>query len=218
MRLYHFVSEKFGKLNLEMRRLKLARIADLNDPFEFDPACPDKKARQVIADFKRQAHETIALLCFSEKRDNPVQWSHYADGHKGVCLGFDIPDDHVAKVKYETARPMVDMKKLFPNQTAGEEEINRWLNVKYDHWRYEQEWRAAFKLDPATKHADGNYYENFGPQLRLAEVMIGVRSTLTRLDVNNLLGDIAEHVEIAKGRLTFRETYRVVQQQDRRIW
>lgn len=210
MRLYHFVKEEYGVLNLEMRRLKLARIADLNDPFEFAPACPDPKARKVMTDFKRQAHAKVGLLCFSARRDNPVQWSHYADGHKGMCLGFDIPDEHVTKVQYTPTRPMADMQKLFADETAGHEEINRWLNVKYDHWQYEKEWRAAFTLDPKNQHPDGNYYEEFCSDLRLAEVMIGVRSTLTRLDVKNLLGDVGEYVEIAKARLSFKETYRVV--------
>ena len=218
MRLYHFVNEKYGVLNLQKRRLKLARIADLNDPFELAPACPDAKARRVLDDFKRQAHEAIGLLCFSKRRDNPVQWSHYADGHKGICLGFDVPDDHVTKVEYTPIRPVVDMRTLFASQSAGEQEINRWLNVKYDHWRYEQEWRSAFSLDMDTRDPDGNYYEEFGSDLRLAEVMVGVRSTLTRLDVTSLLGDLAESVGVSKARLSFKDSYRVVNQQDRKRW
>lgn len=96
--------------------------------------------------------------------------------------------------------------------------MSRWLNVKYEHWAYEHEWRAEFQLDPSTRQADGNYYELFGADLRLAEVMVGVRSGLTRLDVNNLLGDIASQVKVSKARLSFRETYRVVQQKSAKIW
>jgi Protein of unknown function (DUF2971) len=218
MRLYHFVKEKYGIINLEMRRLKLARIADLNDPFEFAPACPDAKARKVIADFKRQAHESIGLLCFSSFRDNPVQWSHYAEGHRGMCLGFDVPDSYVTKVEYAPNRPIADMTKLFANEMSGREEIERWLSVKYEHWSYEQEWRAAFKLNPEYRQSDGNYYEAFGPNLQLAEVMIGERSTITRLDLNNLLGEIADDVEISKARLSFRKTYRIVRLRGTKYW
>lgn len=218
MRLYHFVKEEYGRANLQKRRLKLARIADLNDPFEFAPACPDAKARNVISDFKRRAHESVGLLCFSSSRDNPVQWSHYADGHKGMCLGFDVPDSHVAQVKYAPTRPIANMQKLFANEMSGHEEIRRWLNIKYEHWSYEQEWRAEFILNPASQQSDGNYYEKFGPNLRLTEVMIGARSTLTRLDVNNLLGNIADGVEVSKARLSFRKTYRIVQLQGTKYW
>jgi hypothetical protein len=218
MRLYHFTNEKYGILNLEMRRLKIARIADLNDPFEFLPACPDAKARKVINDFKRRAHANVGLLCFSETRSNPVQWSHYADSHKGICFGFDLPDDHVKKVRYAPSRPTADMQRLFANMESGHEEINRWLEVKYDHWQYEQEWRAALILTPQNRHPDGNYYQDFSPDLRLAEVWVGHRSKLTRLDLTNLLGDLAEYVGVAKARLAFRENYEVVEQKNRRLW
>ena len=30
------------------------------------------------------------VTCFSEERDNIIMWSHYANSHKGICLGFDL--------------------------------------------------------------------------------------------------------------------------------
>jgi hypothetical protein len=35
MRLYHFLNAEYGLLNIRHRRLKIARINELNDPFEF---------------------------------------------------------------------------------------------------------------------------------------------------------------------------------------
>ena len=35
MRLYHFVDAKYGILNIKNRQLKIARMEELNDPFEF---------------------------------------------------------------------------------------------------------------------------------------------------------------------------------------
>jgi len=218
MRLYHFVKEKYGLLNLQHRRLKVARIADLNDPFEFFPACPDAKARRVINDFKRSAHEKVGLLCFSADRKNPVQWSHYADGHKGMCLGFDVPDSLVTKIDYAATRPMADMQCLFASEESGDAEIKRWLNIKYKHWEYENEWRVAKELKPEERHADGNWYAEFDPDIRLAEVLIGVRSRLTRFDLNNLLGDLAGSVDLWQTRLAFKTVYEVVLQMDRRRW
>lgn len=218
MRLYHFLPEKYGILDLEHRRLKVARIADLNDPFEFLPACPTAQGRKIIRDFKRRAHEGIGLLCFSEDRKNPVQWSHYAEGHKGLCLGFDVPATHVRKVTYSPTRTVADINRLFANQESGEAEISRWLGIKYDHWSYEHEWRCEVILSAEERDADGNWYQSFGPDLRLAEVMVGERSRLTRLDIHNALGDLAPHVELWKARLAFRERYEVVRQQLPRMW
>jgi hypothetical protein len=218
MRLYHFLKERYGRMDLEHRRLKIARINDLNDPFEFFPACADLEGRNMIRDFKRRAHDAIGLLCFSKNRKNPVQWSHYADGHKGMCLGFDVPKDHVREVQYVEARPLVDRARLHANMESGHAEIKRWLNVKYDHWVYEQEWRAELLLDPADQDADGNFYQPFSPDLRLAEVIVGASSTLTRLDVQNMLGDLAEHVALRRARLAIKPVFEIVIQQDRSRW
>jgi len=35
MRLYHFLNAEYGLLDIRHRRLKIARINELNDPFEF---------------------------------------------------------------------------------------------------------------------------------------------------------------------------------------
>ena len=37
------------------------------------------------------------LLCFSRHWYSPALWAHYADNLKGMCLGFDIPDDKSAQ-------------------------------------------------------------------------------------------------------------------------
>ena len=91
MRVYHFTNAPYGLDNLQRKRLKIATIEQLNDPFEVlgvalqDAAIRDryKKLKQGLADY-------MGLLCFSANWSNPVQWSHYADHHRGICLGFDV--------------------------------------------------------------------------------------------------------------------------------
>ncbi len=39
----------------------------------------------------RNQADNTGILCLSKKQDDPLMWSHYADGHSGVCLGLDIP-------------------------------------------------------------------------------------------------------------------------------
>ena len=31
-------------------------------------------------------------------------WSHYADRHEGICLGFEIPKELLSKVSYQNDR------------------------------------------------------------------------------------------------------------------
>jgi hypothetical protein len=40
------------------------------------------------------------MLCFSRTSSNILMWSHYGDNHKGICLGFDVPDEFARDVRY----------------------------------------------------------------------------------------------------------------------
>ena len=100
MRVYHFIDEQFGLENIKRRRLKIARIGELNDPFEFIARAEDKLERAALRSTKEAQTKSTGLLCFSKSWKNPVQWSHYADRHRGFCLGFDVPDTLIKKVTY----------------------------------------------------------------------------------------------------------------------
>ena len=64
--------------------------------------------RRVMQELKAHYNEEIGLLCFSKNWDNPVQWAHYADKHRGLCLGFDVVDSFLAEVKYKEERLPAD--------------------------------------------------------------------------------------------------------------
>jgi hypothetical protein len=48
MKVYHFRSAEFGIKSLRERRLKIARIMELNDPFEFLAVDLSVASRQVV--------------------------------------------------------------------------------------------------------------------------------------------------------------------------
>ena len=85
--------------------LKVARIDYLNDPFEFAAVdLSDRIFRLNVEQWKRDLSKDYGILCFSKFWDNPVQWTHYADRHKGLCLGFDVPDEYLVKINYCSTR------------------------------------------------------------------------------------------------------------------
>ena len=102
MRVYHFINKEYGLEDLRERRLKIARIAELNDPFEFAAVnLSDPRLRQAWELMKQDMAERYGILCFSATWDGPVLWAHYADNHRGFCLGFDVPnDEYLTKVAY----------------------------------------------------------------------------------------------------------------------
>lgn len=118
--------------NIRRRQLKIARINDLNDPFEFARiSFGDKKLRDAFKKMKLEMHEQRGLLCFSTKWKNPVMWSHYADKHRGLCLGFDVADESLAPVSYSGKRLAVEVEQLKSPRDLSVDYVTKLLFTKY---------------------------------------------------------------------------------------
>jgi hypothetical protein len=91
LRVYHLTSAEYAVSNIGLGRIKLARFSDLNDPFELLAVnFRERQVRKIVRDFKDAYDSHTGLLCFSADWTNPVLWSHYAEKHRGVCLGFNL--------------------------------------------------------------------------------------------------------------------------------
>jgi hypothetical protein len=79
MLVYHFLNAHWGLDDLRERRLKISRIMDLNDPFEFlGVDLADRQVRKGLKKTKKELAEEQGLLCFSKSWRNLVLWGHYA--------------------------------------------------------------------------------------------------------------------------------------------
>jgi hypothetical protein len=208
MRAYHLMSEKWACESLRKKRLKLARFDDMNDPFELLGV--ELKSPQDRADFqalKQEMARTVGMLCFSKTWSNPVLWSHYADKHRGLCLGFDIPDEWAVEVSYTGARLKADLEHSLPsekNSSFG----HKLLTTKFSHWRYEKEVRTIIRLE--NSHSEhGHNFLPYCNALRLREVIIGPRNELTAANIEELIADCPYDVEVIHTRLAFR-SFKVV--------
>ena len=38
------------------------------------------------------------IVSFAERNDCPLMWSHYRDQHRGICLGYSVPERATADV------------------------------------------------------------------------------------------------------------------------
>lgn len=217
MRVYHFVNAVYGLEDLRRRRLKIATLNELNDPFElFGVNLADEDLRRAFHAMKDELSLQHGLLCFSRDWRNPVQWSHYAAKHTGLCLGFDIPDEKLGAVAYSRARLVVEAEKFRNPRELSADTVRQFLFTKYSHWRYENEVRCFVTLeerDPETNL----YFAEFSDNLRLAVVVVGAQSTVSRETLRNALGDLAASVEAFKARLAF-NTFRVVRQRNAKLW
>lgn len=191
IRLYHLINAEFGLEGLRKRRLKISRLHELNDPFEclgFDLS--NHKTRQAMEATKSDLGKKRGVLCFSKTWQNPLLWSHYADRHRGLCLGFDVSREIFWPVAYVDDRPKM------PTPPTSEA-VQRLLFTKFSHWHYEQEYRAF----PSIKTAeDGLYFIYFSGKLRLREVTIGAVATVTTAEVLSAIGQHTKGVTIYKAK------------------
>jgi hypothetical protein len=203
MRVYHLSESSHALSNIALRRIKISRFSDLNDPFELLGAdLRNKDHRRVFRETKEELHRSKGLLCFSRSWENPVLWSHYADKHRGICLGFDVPDHLLAPVIY-TDKPMKiarDEKSNRPQLT--EEFMNGLLRTKFIDWKYEDELRLFVQLDHKTAES-GLYFFSFSRDFSLQEVILGPRCDLPIKNIRELVAGYDTEVYVVKARVAF---------------
>lgn len=107
------------------QRLYSGSFRNLNDDLEgqfFSAAFQEIK--RVRLNPKEKEH--ISVCSFSENYKNHLMWSHYADGHRGIAIGFEIDDSTytIEKVNYNglvnfnyLPNKFLDIKSVFLNKT-----------------------------------------------------------------------------------------------------
>jgi len=98
------------------------------------------------------------VFCVSEKFDNVVMWSHYADQHKGVVFKLRCVDEidntllAARKVQYTDAFLPFPDADAYARHLIGEQPIDFtsliWniAYTKHVDWSYEEEWRVHIPL------------------------------------------------------------------------
>ncbi len=88
------------------------------------------------------------ICCFADDGENPLLWSHYADQHKGICIGYNDDRDPVPKlqeIQYDenrTIRTSLVYKAIVSNDHGAKQDLYRALFLqKASAWQYEKEWR-----------------------------------------------------------------------------
>jgi hypothetical protein len=213
MRAYHFLPAKYAVDDIVNRRIKISRIADLNDPFELlSVSLPDRAARCAFLQTKRDLDAHRGVICFSKNWHNPVLWSHYADKHRGICLGFKIDDALAIHIKYDAKRLVHDLHGSFQAGTLDEAIMLRVLQTKFEDWKYEDEVRVFANLEEQDS-ATSLYFKDFDSQLALREIIFGARCEETAEFIQTISGSIGKGIRLVQGRLAFR-SFKVVE--DRR--
>lgn len=172
---YHYLSLKDAIDDLKKKRIKVSKLDELNDPFELMPYKRYRFGRRQAYNevFKRMLKKW-GLLCFSRSWEEQLLWAYYAEKHKGVALGFEIPKDKIIKVKYTSN--VKRTKVGLTNKIDDEKNFLGLAEKKYQEWEHEKEYRILINLEEDDLKKDGkHYYMPFGDKLKIKEVVLGDR-------------------------------------------
>jgi hypothetical protein len=197
MRVYKFLTAHFALKTLYERRLKISILEDLNDPFELIPYdLSNKTHREEMHRARDKICRSNGMMCFSADWHNPVIWAHYADKHRGICLGFEVPEDTAGCVVY------IAKRLPFPTPPLSIEHSKKMLFTKYTSWEYEKEIRIWARL---KEEEDGLYFKDFDDKLRLVEVIVGARCTVPKSAIVRAIAPFTTEINLIKARAGFRK-------------
>jgi hypothetical protein len=206
MRLYHLLPHQWGLVAINNKRIKISRFSDLNDPFElFGARLLSQNERVAFRNWKDKMDEKYGMICFSENWRSPVLWSHYGEKHHGLCLGFEVPSENTCPVRYQSSRLRIEAAALDEALTM------KILTTKFSEWAYEREVRVFERLENSDPK-DGNFYMNFGENIKLKEVIVGALNNISRKEVISNLetaGFNTSKIKLTKARLAF-NSYAIV--------
>ena len=202
MRAYKFLDEKYGLKDITERRVKVSTFVDMNDPFELIGSRWSHVGAEEAIDAYSAAE--YGAMCLSKNCTDPLLWAHYADKHRGMCLGFDIPDDpHVVhSVNYADERELQDPYLLLKSVASQPLEVAltatmRKLLLKYKGWQYEDEVRLFKRLEKGLTFCLFDD-EDFA----LKQIILGLRSTVSKKTIVNRLRGYNRDVEVLKATLS----------------
>ena len=201
MKLYYLTPAQFALSALALRRLKVARLAELNVPFELQAVNAETLLHR---EFFRRAKEKInashGVLCFSKDWKNPVLWGHYADRLRGVALGFEVTSPHLLPVIYASTPVKIETDPETGVPQLNDELVDQLQRTKFEDWRYENEMRVYVQLDHDSRES-GLYFYPFDTSLVLKEIVLGPRCELPAESLKALLGANESEVMVIKSTL-----------------
>jgi Protein of unknown function (DUF2971) len=185
---YHFLSTEHAIDDLENKRIKISTINSLNDPFELLPYLRFPYAkRQQYYKIRKNLIRKWGFVSFSTKWEEPLLWSHYAERHAGIALGFNIKKtkDRFIKVEYDRS-PLRKQIELTDDKIENEKLFLNLAKIKYGKWEYEEEFRLIVSLNDVIK--ENCYFLPFGQDLELKEIRLGAKfayKSKIKIDVIN---------------------------------
>lgn len=146
-------------------------------------------------------------------------WAHYADSHKGLALGFDVPIYYLQKINYIKERINVS-KAVFldpkRNPKALEKLVTDLTSTKHHEWIYEKEARLVVPLEKCVKEKN-LYFKPFNKLAILKEVILGANYKSMNFSKLQLGMRGHENVEFVSARAEF-TSFKMTEETNEGLW
>ncbi len=126
---------------------------------------------KTMQDTLNKIRETALISCFGSSFDNYYLWSEYAEGHKGICMEYEVDGNEYRKVEYAKEKPSFQLTKVLEiyfghkvcNKEIDTNDKSFWFALdpiftKLDIYENEKEIRCVFSKNKKGK----NIYEQNG--------------------------------------------------------
>ena len=203
IRAYKFYPLDSAIKSLLSSKLKISRLHELNDPFEYDSLRLTNEWDRILwqkgAD---AAWKDFGFISFCEDWSSPLLWAHYADSHRGLCLGFDIDEEQAAKVNYVREKKALSSVEEFVSD-RDDSTMYYALTTKFDDWSYERERRVFCRIDSSMPEHQIQF-EPFGEIFNLKTVILGLRCQISVSEIRKILDPPVEIVQACKANSEFK--------------
>jgi hypothetical protein len=178
--------ETYNPESLEMLARLYSTIPEENITREntkklFEAAQQHPEIKKIIIERKQANKDFLmknGILCLSACNNSILMWSHYANYHKGFCIGFKnnigLPQHLIKQVSYAKTINNDFVSFFLFSQTATKEEahdnlLKTFIFTKYIDWQYEQEWRMIGEQGLAIYPPDCIDHIIFGLKMPIEE-------------------------------------------------
>lgn len=149
---FQYSKRAFTKRNIYKRMLFLAKreyptLSDdrlkkmCKERLESDFYKDKNYAKEFNEGFVKTVSEEIGVFSLSKDNNNLLMWSHYADSHRGYCIGFD----HKMLLELSGSLGSVLYRKKFPRISVNPKnealDFLKLFRTKSKEWEYENEYR-----------------------------------------------------------------------------
>lgn len=170
----------------------------------------------------RNVDSKIIVTCFSKKNNEILMWSHYADGHKGVCIEFEFKNNQdFFEVVYNKKRKKLNLKELLyrifymmnQNEQTPDEALIKLLSFQFivksrKDWNYEEEVRCIKSLNEGLKElSKGKYLCSI--EGKINRIYLGCNISKENEDVIRNLCQV-KGIEVLKTKLSETSEYKLL--------